>query len=502
MQRFPETDAVGPGDPRYRRLAARGYNKRYAARPEVIHLARSAEQVEQVVGATVAAGKRLAVRSGGHCEEPFVDDHDVRVLIDLRPMRSISYDPGMRAFLVEPGATLGEVFAALHEGWGVTIPAGSCPSVGVGGHIPGGAYGPLSREHGMVVDHLYAVEVVVVGRDGRARRVVATREHDDPNHDLWWGHTGAGGGNFGVVTRYWLRSAGVDCDDPGTLLPRPPSTLLTSSLGWLWKDLDEPSFTRLVRNHCQWYERNSADGSPYAALDTGFTLNHRAPDAKIMLELQISGDVPGAAGLVESYVADVVDGVDVPYTMDSDTGPWLDLTLSYDDSTGGYPIRFKSKGSYLRKCWSEGQLATLYRHLTDDAEDADAGIYLHGFGGRVNAAGPAATANPHRDSILVAYYNVDWLGAKYDERWMSWMRAFYRDMHADTGGVPVPGPITDGSYINYPDVDLADPAWNTSGVPWHTLYFKDNYPRLQEIKARWDPLDVFRHTLSVRLPGE
>ena len=41
---------------------------------------------------------------------------------------------------------------------------------------------------------------------------------------------------------------------------------------------------------------------------------------------------------------------------------------------------------------------------------------------------------------------------------------------------------------------------NTSGVPWHTLYFKDNYPRLQQIKAAYDPGNFFRHPLSVQLP--
>lgn len=78
------------------------------------------------------------------------------------------------------------------------------------------------------------------------------------------------------------------------------------------------------------------------------------------------------------------------------------------------------------------------------------------------------------------------------------MRALYRDLFADGRGLPVPGGAYDGTFINHPDADLADPALNTSGVAWSTLYYKDNYPRLRDIKARWDPLNVFRHALSIR----
>jgi len=65
-------------------------------------------------------------------------------------------------------------------------------------------------------------------------------------------------------------------------------------------------------------------------------------------------------------------------------------------------------------------------------------------------------------------------------------------------GFGLPGEAYDGALINHPDTDLADPALNTSGVPWHTLYYKGNYPRLQQVKAKWDPRDVFHHALSIR----
>jgi FAD/FMN-containing dehydrogenase len=51
--------------------------------------------------------------------------------------------------------------------------------------------------------------------------------------------------------------------------------------------------------------------------------------------------------------------------------------------------------------------------------------------------------------------------------------------------------------INHPDTDLADPALNSSGVPWPTIYYHGNYPRLQRIKAHYDPRNVFRHALSI-----
>jgi aclacinomycin oxidase len=114
-------------------------------------------------------------------------------------------------------------------------------------------------------------------------------------------------------------------------------------------------------------------------------------------------------------------------------------------------------------------------------------------------AGAGRGASAQRSSIFDIACNTGWLDPQDETKNLSWVRAFYREL-AETGGVPVPGAAYDGGFINHPDTDLADPTWNTSGVPWHTMYYQENYPRLQQIKTRWDPRDVFRHALSIR-PG-
>ncbi|WP_344306614.1 BBE domain-containing protein [Fodinicola feengrottensis] len=159
--------------------------------------------------------------------------------------------------------------------------------------------------------------------------------------------------------------------------------------------------------------------------------------------------------------------------------------------------RYKNKAAYLRRSYTDTQLATIYRHLTNSTGNSGGGMLLVGYGGEVQAVKPSDTAVAQRDVVMKAVFAALWTNDSDDASNLAWIRNFYRDVYADTGGVPVPGEVSDGSYVNYPDVDLADPVWNTSGVPWSTLYYKENYPRLQRIKSRWDPRNVFRHALSI-----
>ncbi|MEU0757385.1 FAD-binding protein [Streptomyces albogriseolus] len=501
---------VTPGDPRYAELSARGSNKRFTAHPEAFRLAATTADVVAAVDDAVRAGKRIAVRSGGHCFENVVGDPAVRVVLDLAAMDAVTYDPRRRAFMVEAGARLMDVYRKLYYGWGVTLPGGASATVGLGGHITGGGYGALSRAFGLAADHLYAVEVVVVDARGHARAVVATRDDQGPLGELWWAHTGGGGGNFGIVTRYWFRSPGAPrgCDEPSRLLPRPPGTVLSGMVYVPREGLDRASFRRLVRNHGLWHERNSDAGSPYAGLFGGLVMYGRpaSPDAEptpaAVSFAHMDGTRPDAERLLRAYAEAVADGVGgSPQISEITAQPWLtatqDLAASQDYEVG----RQKIKSAYLRRGWREDQADVLYTYLNSTGHRHDAAsVSLQSFGGRVNTVPEHATASTHRDSVLKALFMNTWQDPDADGESVDWLRRLYRDVYGATGGVPVPGRDSDGCYINYPDIDTADARWNTSGVPWHRLYYKDAYPRLQRAKALWDPRDVFRHTLSVRPP--
>nr|WP_235716142.1 BBE domain-containing protein [Amycolatopsis sp. ATCC 39116] len=502
----PDPVTIRPGDPRYEDLVLRRTSERFFPRPGSFRLPTTTEQVVRAVADATREGKRVTVRSGGHCYENFVGD-GAEVIIDMSAMRQVTFDRRRNAFMIEPGATLWEVFERLYLGWGVTIPGGQCGGVAAGGHIQGGGYGPLSRSLGSVVDYLYAVEVVVVDRFGRARAVVATREQDDENRDLWWAHTGGGGGNFGVVTRYWVRSPGATGDDPARLLPKPPAVTLGATIGWRWQDTTEESFHRLLRNYGEWHERHSTPGSPYASLFSPMLITRRntgADPGAFVMVATMDGTLPDANRLLSEYVQEITAGVQGTITVEPPHRlPWLAAvkagSLSQEDESG----MFKAKAAYLRKRFTDAQIGTAYRYLTStDHHNERAVLLLVPYGGKVNTVAPDATALAQRDSIMKAIYTVTWTDPEGEQANLDWIRRWYRAMYQDTGGVPVPGSVTDGSYINYPDVDTTDPEWNRSGVPWHTLYYKDNYGRLQQVKARWDPRDVFHHAMSVRLPDQ
>jgi aclacinomycin oxidase len=395
---------------------------------------------------------------------------------------------------------VGETFRALFDTWNIVIPLGEHPDIGMGGHVAGGAFGFLCRQLGLAVDYLYAVEVVAVDEGGRANRVVATREASDPHRDLWWAHTGGGAGNFGVVTRYWFRSPGASGEDPATLLPRAPQSITTFRAEWSWSDVDQTSFLQLLKNHGAWSERNHDAESPNASLWALLELHRQQFGKMIVRGVSTAGSA--AEQQIDDFLASVGDGIGALHGRALARMSWLEFALNpFPDLFAAPPggVSVKVKDALLKKRFTDRQIGVAYEYLTRSDHDVMGGMLgLATYGGRINTVAADATAAAQRDSILDIACTTGWLDPRDEANNLTWVRAFYRDLFAESGGVPVPSEAYDGAFINHPDTDLADPALNTSGVPWPTLYYKGNYPRLQRIKARWDPRDVFRHSLSIR----
>ncbi len=124
--------------------------------PARILICATPAEVRQALQMPCMTAVRPTVRSGGHCYENFTANNPGGVLIDLSLLNSVDLDSSTGEYCVAPGAVLGDVYQSLYKRYGLTLPAGSCYSVGAGGHISGGGYGLLSRLQGLSSDWLTA----------------------------------------------------------------------------------------------------------------------------------------------------------------------------------------------------------------------------------------------------------------------------------------------------------------------------------------------------------
>lgn len=364
-----------PDDPGYRAVVDRQFNKRFRASPDYVRPAATTAEVIDAVQDAVRERRRLAVTSGGHCLENFVSDADIRAIVDLSPMNRVYFDPTLGGVAVEAGATVGEAFRALHDNWGVTVPFGEYPGIGIGGHVVGGAFGFLCRELGLAADYLLAVEVVTVDAEARAQRVLATRDSTESLRDLWWAHTGGGGGNFGVVTTYWFRSPNAVGDDPRRLLPHAPDAITTFEAEWDWSDIHESEFVRLLQNHGRWCEQHSKAESSNATLWTLLEI-HRSQFGKIITRgLSTAG--AGAPRQIDEHLSELGAGTVAPRLRHTTRLTWLEFALNPFPELFAMPpggVSAKVKDALLKRRLTDRQIRVAYDYLTSSDYDVIGGV--------------------------------------------------------------------------------------------------------------------------------
>ncbi|CAH1761657.1 889_t:CDS:2 [Entrophospora sp. SA101] len=176
------------------RMGERIRKQRY---PLVIAYPMNSTQVQSLVLCAVFWKKTPCVRNGGHSNEGYssIDDS---IVIDLKYMNNVEYDPTSGIATVQGGIRLGPLYLELDK-YQQTIISANGPTVGLSGSIASGGFGIQSRKYGVAGDFVVEAEVIL------ANGTIVTAS-DSSNPDLFWALRGGGGGTFGIVTQWKLKT--------------------------------------------------------------------------------------------------------------------------------------------------------------------------------------------------------------------------------------------------------------------------------------------------------
>lgn len=453
---------VRPGDPSYD--AARIlYNRRFdSVRPQAVARCATAEDVRECVRFARTYGVPLALRSGGHSYAGW--STGAGLVVDVGRMATI--DVQSDRVTVGAGARLIDVYDAV-AARGQGIPAGSCASVGVTGLTLGGGMGVLSRAWGLTCDDLVAAQVVTA--DGQVRDCDEARDAD-----LFWALRGAGGGSFGVVTSLTLRT-------------HPATSLAIGFLSWPWSRA-----AAVVSAWQSWMSR-----APDALWST-LHLQTGAQGPEVTMHAVLTGAASDLASRFDTLVA----GAGAPIYREQGSRTYRDVMLleagclgrSIEQChlVGTTPAGVLGRDTYVAKSavaqkpMPDAAIAALVAAIESIAGRQGVGggaVLLDSLGGAVSRVAPSATAFAHRDAFVVAQLIASW-NAAGQASVPGDMQTWLRDLYATARPL-----IGRGAYVNYADAELAD---------WEDAYWGANYPRLRQVKAKYDPDRVFDFPQAVR----
>lgn len=503
--------SVNRQDPRYQSLL-RGHNLRFpenaSVAPARILICETPAEVRQALQSAVHDGVRPTVRSGGHCYENFTANNPGGVLIDLSLLNSVDFDASTGEYCVAPGAVLGDVYQSLYKRFGLTLPAGSCYSVGAGGHISGGGYGLLSRLQGLSSDWLTAVDILTVDAAGR----VAERRADEKNDpDLFRACRGAGGAGFGIITSFRFKH-----------LPVAPIEVVEVGLHFPWETMSEDQFLALLTIYGDYWTTRGCDPDTwglFALLGVG----PRRHDGWLGMHIQFcqpDGKVDDISVLREflakfdrfhpvlsssprhgfgNSAAKTATHQPASARYKPVRIPWLEAAIS--DRGGSDGARAKYKSAYMKRGFVPAEAQAIYRFYSGNSITAQSSVIsIDSYGGAVNRTQLAAeTAIAQRSSVMKLQWQCYWFDPTQDAQQLHDLDAFYTSIytgeHVDAHHQGTPwGDAYEGCYMNYADVDmLRYPYWP------ELFYGRDGlYEYLQKVKQAYDPNNVFHHAMSIR----
>ena len=404
----------------------------------------SAEDVAAVVDFARERELPLAVRSGGHSLAG-LSMVDGALIVDFSEMKRVHVDPQSRTARVQPGATSGDLAGPAHE-HGLALSTGDTHSVGMGGLTTGGGIGFMVRKYGLAIDNLLEAQVVTA-----AGEIVTASAEKHP--DLFWAIRG-GGGNAGIVTEFTYRLAPVGQIYGGELML--------------------PASREVIRGYLD-YSTSAPD------------------DLTTIANLMYA---PPAPHVPAHRVGELVLSILVTWTGDLDAGeravaPLRALAAPVADAVG--PMPYPSIYAFTAHQALPHQ-ASIRMMFADDLSDAtidaalDAAtnasspyslIQFRGLGGAYARLDNAATAFAHRDRRFFVAIIAVWLDDAGRAPHEAWTYALWEQIRPEGTGV----------YVNFLENEGTDRV--------REAYPSDTYERLQAVKRRYDPGNLFRFNQNI-----
>uniref|UniRef100_A0A7N0REN0 FAD-binding PCMH-type domain-containing protein n=1 Tax=Kalanchoe fedtschenkoi TaxID=63787 RepID=A0A7N0REN0_KALFE len=454
------------------------YNLRFAdqalPKPLFIVLPGTADQISKTVGCAKAAALRVRARCGGHDYEgassvsllssPFI-------IIDLMNLDKVEVDLRSETAWVEGGATLGQTYKAIADASSVhAFTGGSCPTVGVGGHISGGGFGLLSRKYGLAADNV--VDAILVDANGRLLNRSAMGE------DVFWAlRGGGGGGGWGIICAWKIKLQPVPQTVTSFVVSRQGTQRNLTNLVDTWQSVapklpDEFYLSVFIGSGCPAGVCVSFDG---------FYLGSKSEAVSVMTRLFPGLGVTPSDCMESSWIESVLF-----FSGLGKNSSLADLSNRYSTSKHF----FKAKSDYVK---SPIPLSGIRSAMSMIEAEPKGYVILDPYGGAMGRIPRDTIAFPHRSGNLFSIqYQVEWK-AEDDQRrdsYIKWIREFYDVMEGFVSSSPR------AAYVNYLDFDLGVTTDEKGAVEkarvWGERYFLGNFDRLVRAKTEIDPENYFR----------
>ncbi len=368
-------------------------------------------------------------------------------------MRGIRVDPSNHTVRVEGGAVWGDVDHATHP-FGLAVPSGFLSTTGVGGLTLGGGIGYLARKFGLTIDNLLGVDMVLA--DGSFVTASA-----DQNADLFWAVRG-GGGNFGVVTSFLFRGNPVQTVYGGPMFWRLDQA---AEVFTYWQDL----ISTAPEDLNGWYALVTLP--PVAPFPAQHHMEKMC--AVVWCYTGPLKDAPAAFDPIRRSIPPAIDFVaPIPF-------PALQSMFDALYPTG---LQWYWRADFFERY--DDRAIALHPKYGAQLPTAHSTMHVYPINGAAARVGSSDTAWSYRDANFAqVIVGVDPDPAN-NERISTWAKDYWLALHPYSMG---------GGYVNM----IMD-----EGEDRVKAAYRDNYARLAQIKATYDPQNLFHVNQNIKPAGE